>query len=306
MEKKIKKILILRMEHIGDYALSLPAIAGIRKKYPKAEIDIVVGHWNKSLAEATPYVDNVIVFENPLVKRNIGKFRVIWELFFKRKYAKLLGEINRKGYDLLVDFSDRNFMKFILEKMEVKKKVSGLNLETKDNEKEVDRCLRVVSELEVARPEKVGLRISKKNKKEVDEFIKDLRDFFVIHPLTPLEEKNWPMEKWKGLLKRIGENLIIIGGKNDKGKNSILEEENILNASGKFTLLQTTYLISKAKKFIGLDSGPMHLAELTSTPIVAIFGPTDEKRWGPYRETDKVIKKEDIKDISVEEVLETI
>ena len=109
-ENKIKKILVIRYEHIGDYGLTISPLASIKEKFPGAQIDIVVGPWNKHLAEATPCVSKVIVFDNPLIKRNISYLEILKIVMFKSwKIFAHLRELGRGDYDLLINFSDRKF-----------------------------------------------------------------------------------------------------------------------------------------------------------------------------------------------------
>ena len=61
--------------------------------------------------------------------------------------------------------------------------------------------------------------------------------------------------------------------------------------AGEIDLLGLTYLYSKSSLFIGGDTGPMHLAASQNTPIIALMGPTDPKRNGPYNKNSIVIQK---------------
>jgi ADP-heptose:LPS heptosyltransferase len=46
-----------------------------------------------------------------------------------------------------------------------------------------------------------------------------------------------------------------------------------------------------AHLFFGVDSGPMHMAAAVGVPVIALFGPTDERKWGPWGEGHLVISK---------------
>ena len=314
MEKdKIKKILIIRDEHIGDYVLSLPALRAIRENFPKTRIDVVVGPWNKDLAEATPYIDGIIVFDNPLVRRNLTYPKILKSVVFDfNKFRKFFRRINKEGYDLVISFSDRKYNKLFLKFINSGKKTSGTEFDFGEI-KEKERIKKLCEKSNLGFKRKADLNYSKKDKNLVDKFLKfhnlKEKNFFVLHPLSPLEEKNWPLEKWRNVLNRLNMKIIIIGTESEEKR---IEEEicgnskDLINAAGKFNLVQTAYLISKSKRFLGVDSGPMHLAELAGVPVLALFGPTNEKIWGPSGKKDKVIKKENIKDISVDEVLKEI
>ena len=309
----VKKLLIIRGEHIGDYVLSLPALRTIRENFPKARIDIVIGPWNKGLAKATPYINRIIIFDNPLVKRNLTYPKILKSLIFDfNKFRRFFRKINKEDYDLLISFSNRKYNKLFLKFVKAKKKISGTEFDFGEI-KEKKRIKRLCEKINLKFRRKAKLSYSKKDRNLVDKFLKSRnlkeKNFFVLHPLSPLKEKDWPLEKWKEVLNKLNMKTLVIGTEREGKK---IEKEicngsgNIINATGKFNLVQTIYLISISKRFLGIDSGPMHLAELTDVPVFALFGPTNEKIWGPCGKKDKVIKKGNINDISVEEVLKEI
>jgi len=142
----MKKILVIKTEHIGDYLLTLPALSALRKRYPKARIDVLIGPWNVALAKATPYVDNAIVFENPLIKRAISKKEIIKELTFGRlKYLRLFKKINTEKYDLIVNFSDRRISRFFNKNIKSRKKICGVDFNFGEIQ-EGKRMLRILEE----------------------------------------------------------------------------------------------------------------------------------------------------------------
>jgi 3-deoxy-D-manno-octulosonic-acid transferase/heptosyltransferase-1 len=70
---------------------------------------------------------------------------------------------------------------------------------------------------------------------------------------------------------------------------SLMTTEGI-NLGGATTLLNLAYIYQKAKMVITTDSGPMHLAAAVGTPVIALFGPTDPARTGPYGSGHKIIR----------------
>jgi len=315
MEDKTEKILIFRTEHIGDYALSLPFIKTIRENYPSAKIDLVIGPWNKEFAEATPYVDNIILWDNPFVKRHIGIFE-----FFKPSNVKnvlsFFKGIRKEKYDMVLAFSNRKFIKILVKFFKARTKIAGFDY--LPDESEIERFNRMIRSLGMTKNETpIELKLENTEKIEVDALFKNESEKrIIIHPITPLNEKNWDLANWAKLMNLLDESskddlFLIIGSESDRSKidtliSNIKNKNNALNLAGQLTISQTVRLISKSNLMIGSDSGPIHFAELTNTPILAIFGPTDEKRWGPHRSIDKIIKKEKINEIGVEEVFNLI
>ena len=62
-KKLRKKILLIKLDHMGDFVLSIPAITKIRARYPYASIDVVVGSWNEEIAASLKIFDNIHTFD---------------------------------------------------------------------------------------------------------------------------------------------------------------------------------------------------------------------------------------------------
>jgi heptosyltransferase-3 len=60
-----------------------------------------------------------------------------------------------------------------------------------------------------------------------------------------------------------------------------------LDLSGQLSLKELAALTAQARLFVGVDSAPMHIAAAMGTPVVAIFGPSGDREWGPWGEFGK-------------------
>ncbi len=311
-EDNIKRIVIFRFEHIGDYSISLPALRAIREKYPEAKIDLVVGPWNKDLANATSYIDNVIVFDNPLTKRHIGYKGLLKAALLEGDLRKFISKINKNKYDLLISFSDRKYNKVFLKFFKTKNKICGDKFPNTGID-DRQRILNLMKKYDICNTfKRVTLNITKEDKKVVDNLI-GKNKIIAIHPFTPLSEKNWIHSNWieviEGLLKEDKSlKFFLIGSKKDKASLDWIRinklKDKVINGADKLSLVQLVYLIEKSELIIGCDSGPVHLAELTDTPIISLFGPTSEVMWGVPKGKGITIKKDSIDDIKYEEVIE--
>lgn len=114
-----------------------------------------------------------------------------------------------------------------------------------------------------------------------------------------VEYKNWPEENWVWLLKKINKDfpsllILLVGDENEViAVQNIADKtnKNIIPLAGKTSLLDLGLLISKAKMYIGLDSGPMHLAAMLGIPTFTLWGPSDPKTIG-YEVLDKRLHKD--------------
>ena len=111
------------------------------------------------------------------------------------------------------------------------------------------------------------------------------------------ETKLWSNEKFARLADLINDKLqmkVVFTGseKEPLEKITSLMTTESINLGGETTLLELACLYKKAQMVISTDSGPMHLAAAVETPVIALFGPTDPARTGPYGAGHTVIRTE--------------
>jgi hypothetical protein len=103
--------------------------------------------------------------------------------------------------------------------------------------------------------------------------------FAAIHPFSGGASKNWPLERFRTLAKRLNIPVRWCAG----------PEEPLPDATRFDDLHQLALWLARARLFIGNDSGITHLAAAVGTPVVAVFGPTDPTVWGPRGERVRVV-----------------
>ncbi|MDO9229609.1 MAG: glycosyltransferase family 9 protein [Syntrophales bacterium] len=124
---------------------------------------------------------------------------------------------------------------------------------------------------------------------------RDLPRFIAVNPVAFWETKLWEDEKFAELGDRLREELgigVVLTG----GESGPLERirgrmrTEAANLGGRTTLRELACLYRQASLVVTTDSGPMHLAAAMGTPVVALFGPTDPARTGPYGHGHRVIR----------------
>jgi len=120
--------------------------------------------------------------------------------------------------------------------------------------------------------------------------------FVAVNPVAFWETKLWEDEKFAELCDRLREKLgigVVLTG----GESAPLERicrkmrTRAVNLGGRTTLRELACIYRRAALLVTTDSGPMHLAAAMNTPVVALFGPTDPVRTGPYGSVHRVIRK---------------
>jgi len=116
--------------------------------------------------------------------------------------------------------------------------------------------------------------------------------YAVLLPGTNWATKRWPVEKFARLVaplrQRFGLEVVVAGGPDVEGlANQIPDATNLV---GKTNLPQLVALLDRADVVIANDSGPMHIAAALGKPLVAIYGPTNPVRTGPYGRMETVVR----------------
>ncbi len=123
------------------------------------------------------------------------------------------------------------------------------------------------------------------------------RGFVHLHPASRWRFKCWPADRTAALVDRLaaaGERVVLTAAPSPpelelvRAIRAACRAETIDHA-GQLTLKQLAALTGRAKLFVGVDSAPMHIAAAMGTPVVALFGPSGEHEWGPWRVASRVI-----------------
>jgi len=118
----------------------------------------------------------------------------------------------------------------------------------------------------------------------------DQRDFIAIHPFSGSPRKNWPLERYRELARRLDRPVEWCAG----------PEEQLVRIDN---LYELACWLATARMYIGNDTGITHLAAAIGVPTIAIFGPTDPAVWAPRGESVQIVSG-NLEAITVEQVKE--
>ena len=308
------KIIFFHMNQLGDLLFSLPVLKATKQKFPNTKIYCVVRKNLAGLLQSTKLVDKIFLkggnlsAEIDLIadikKENIGTALMFSESPETLILAYLSKIKNRIGFKTAS-------LKFLLTKTVEKIGVPSLNnnivlakaIGLDNVQKDYLNILKIDSEAEV----KVSFWLED-NKMLNDDFIvvsmgaskrrqeKCLRNEVWIETLNKLTEMNkkivvacakWEIDSVMKVLKYVSKEVKIFCPENG--------------------LVELAALISKAKLFVGIDSGTMHLAASLGIKCVALYGNTDPSQIGPRPlHNHIIIKKNSAKDIIATDILENI
>jgi heptosyltransferase III len=313
--KRVERILLIRLRNIGDVLLMVPAVRAFREAFPRAHIAALVNAGTEEMLTGNPLLNEVLVFDRR------------WkELPFPQKTAREIGflrEVRRRRFDLAVNMTEGDRGAFLCLASGAAMKIGvydpGPGLWWK---RRVFDCLvrmpdwkahMVEQMLEI--PRQLGLRTTDKRVEifgspEDEEGIRKLlakegvgpRDRLVhIHPTSRWLFKCWRDEGMAGVidaLEKTGNVRVVLTAGGDKremekiGRILNFCESRPVNLAGRITLKQLAALSRLSRLFIGVDTAPMHIAAAAGTPVLALFGPSGEFNWGPWGKGHVVIKKD--------------
>lgn len=304
-------ILIVKLSAIGDVIHTLPSLAALRTRYPEAHITWVIEEAAADLITGHPHLDRVIVSCRKRWLRELRKGNFV-NVF--KEVRTFIRHLRARPYDLVIDFHGLLKSAVIVFLSGGKRKLgydsiqegSGLFLTEKipeDMEKHaVDRYLDFPRYLgaPVDRPSFL-IPVTDAVKNSVAQLLRSHametgHPFIAVSPQALWDTKLWDNEKFAGLCDRIIDELhlpVLFTGSDPSVIEPILKRMRnaAVNLAGRTPLRELAHLFSLAELLITTDSGPMHLAAAMGTPVVALFGPTDPKRTGPYGQGHRVIRQ---------------
>jgi heptosyltransferase-1 len=282
----VKRILIVKLSSLGDLFHALPA-AHLIKSATGAEID-----W----ACHDIYVDLVRRFEP--VAEVIGFPRHS----FARDGRAFLRALRAREYEMALDLQGLLKSAFVSRAARAARRIGpsfsregarifydAVSGPTNKNRHAVEECLDTVRYLGLPdAPVEFPVH--------VEPYALDLpRPIVGLLPCSRRAEKNWPPERFVETgraLRSSGATLLLLGGPADRDVCARIASaigEGAHDWSGRTSMTELVDLIGALDALVTVDSGPMHIAAAVGTPLVAIFGPTDPTRTGPYGRDHKVI-----------------
>lgn len=293
--------IIVRMPNwIGDLVMATPVLSDLRKKYPQASITAMCLSGICDLLKEDDRIDELYCFSKPSNR-----------IFSRRKEKRnLIARLKEGEYDLGIlltnSFSsawwfwqakigyiigfDTNLRSPLLD--------GSIHLPKHlEEEHQVTTYKRILKPLGIEiSSTKPSLQVGKKSTELAKELLKqrgyiENRPLIGVHPGAKYgSAKCWPKERFRKVIEKLLSNesmFIICFG--DSQTSSLVKEicqslpERVMNLAGITSLVELIALIKLCDVLLTNDSGPMHIASAVETPLVALFGSTNEKKTGPFK-----------------------
>jgi heptosyltransferase-1 len=301
-----RRLLIVRLGSMGDIIHTLPAATALRLAFPKLSLGWVVEErWAELLCTLPEprsgprstrrlLVDRIHTVNTKLWRNSFLSIQT-WE-----QIAAGLSELRTQRYDVAVDFQGA-VRSALLATWSGAPVVYGA-AQPRENVASMFYTRQVMlrgshvveqnlslAEAVVQRPleiPKIEFPLDQAAEEHYQEMLSKAGDFALLNPGAGWGAKQWPAERYGYVAKRLAEDgvkSLINFGPNEEPLMRAVELASEGTANGvSCSITELIALTRRARLFIGGDTGPMHLAAALGIPVVAIFGPTNPARNGPF------------------------
>lgn len=250
-------IALIRTEHFGDIVAAEPIISQVRKIHPKAHLVWFVRPVFKELVQNHPELDSVWLQSSVLSRIiicNSGVFDKIYNMeFWQSNFDTVTGKIHENS-------------------IAAQKGITVHNYFDKGN---LLKIFQLVADLEVQDTDAPKILISDSDRQFVDGLSLPSK-MVVLHCNSNFSPKDWNIANWEKLIihliEKHGFTVVEVGL---KSKNNVSNSQ-YFNLCGRLSILQTAEVIRRANYFIGIDSGPAHLANAVGTFGILLIGRLNE------------------------------
>ncbi|MCP4634402.1 MAG: glycosyltransferase family 9 protein [candidate division Zixibacteria bacterium] len=303
-----KRIVIFRVDYLGDAVMNTALISAVRSTFPNAEITLVAENFIAELINHDCNIDNTI---GVCKKVSITKWLKIIKSLLNNNYDLVLDVTSRWWtiiYGTLSIFKARRYDRDSLMIGGVIKRnylvYTGHYEREYKREHDVVRALRLIEEFyDINNIPEIYFPLPENNNElfsDISEKYKlSSKNYFIVVPGSQWEVRRWNINKFADaaieISKRYNLQIVITG---IPSEIEICEQLNVLigadalNLAGKLNINEFISVLNNSKLLIGNDSGPAHVAAGLKIPVVAVMGTADVEVFKPWGDMVRVCYRE--------------
>ena len=315
----VKRILIVKLDHIGDFITAIPAIERLKEHFPRAEITVLVGgKAPAALARMNHVIDNVVQFRFFHTQSGKGRRRLS-----ERSLIKLQDELAPFRFDIAVDLRQQMDTRHILQftgakwlaGFDVRGKAPWLDVHLElviDNRLEPKRThvsnslLQMAETVAVAcRPTRIVMQgstyVQARRACAAIPALAGMTDTFFqapvvcVHPGVGASIKQWPPTHFATLIDMLihgeGANILLVGSPDERDVAwqvlaRVEKPQSVMSLIGRTNMNDLPHIMQASDLFIGNDSGPKHIAAGFGVPTIGVHsGVVDATEWDRLAQT---------------------
>lgn len=297
----IRKILAVKLDHIGDCIIAFPALRRLKQLFPAAQITVLTSHASRAVWSLEPSVDRAIEFDFFHARSALGEIERTEE-----DWRQLRARLVPQGFDLAVDLRKHTETRPVLEHtgarvlagfdfrnqfpwLDIALEWSGDQVFVRKRQHVGDDLVNLVDAIGAACEEDRGvimppLPTHRPPKPGEGPLV-------CVHPAVGNDVKQWPAEYFAAVIDRLVEadaaRVVLIGAPGEEEvaaaiRGHVRRPGAVTSLVGKLPLAELPALLAGVSLFLGNDSGPKHIAAGLGVPTVGIHsGTADVREWGP-------------------------
>jgi heptosyltransferase III len=306
----LRRTLVIKLRHHGDVLLTSPVFSALKRAAPECEIDALIYADTRQMLEDHPAISRIHCIDR--------QWKSLGVLAQAQAEWHLLSTLRGRHYDLIVHLTEHRRGAWLARMLHPRWSVAPKHTGTfwtrsfshfypRANH---PRRHTVESNLDALR--RLGLQPTDADKQltlvprvnaeaRVDALMTEhgltAGGFVHLHPASRWLFKCWPADKVAQLADALadrGLRIVLTAAPDPKEQELIAEVAafatvSLIDLSGRLSLKELAALTARARLFVGVDSAPMHIAAAMGTPTVALFGPSGDIEWGPWRVAHRVV-----------------
>ena len=302
---EIRRALIIKLRHHGDVLVSSPVFSVLKAHAPQVEIDALVYADTAEMLTLHPAISQVHTIDRQWKKLGLAG-QASAEL-------ALYNTLKARGYDLLIHLTEHWrgawLCRLLKPRWSVGPAVAGRNKYWKASFTHLQlaprNALRHMVEANLDALRRIGIQPAPDERRmllvpgpaaeasvaaHLQGFGLQGGDFIHVHPASRWFFKCWPAERMAELVAHLqaAGHAVVLTAAPSRDEQAMVEaiqkrlSQPAFSLAGRLSLKELAALTKASRLFIGVDSAPMHIAAAVGTPVVALFGPSGDKQWGPW------------------------
>jgi ADP-heptose:LPS heptosyltransferase len=289
-------IIISRTDNLGDVMLTLPLCGYIKKIAPETKIYFLGKSYTKPLIDASKFVDEFVFFDEE--KTVLPHAECIVHVFPSKVVSKLS---KAQKIPLRVGTSHRLYhWKYCNKLVGLSRRKSPLH-ESQLNILLFQMAFGIKEIVPLEEIKKL-YGFKKTNEGSIQKFLSREKKNIILHPKSKGSAREWPINSYFNLAKKLGENYnILVTGTEVEGNlikkeaPDFFKENNIKDLTGKISLGELVSLIQNVDSIVACSTGPIHIAAASGIQTIGIYPPMKPihpARWSPQGENVQVLFKD--------------
>jgi heptosyltransferase-3 len=305
--QNVRRLAVFKLRNIGDVLMATPVLRALREKFPAARISVIVNSGTEAMLAGNPHVDEVLVYRRKDAARGIVR-RLVDEIQFVR-------DLRRRRFDLTISFTEGDRaawyslacgapvrIGFVKGKAHPRAYTHRVHAPRGMRLHEVEKHFQLLREagLPLPPPGPLCLELPDHVRAWAHAELATLRPAHVVH-VHPVSRWLWKCWDSRAMAEVIDwlqterhTRVIVTTGPAPRELEHAREIVALCRTAplfypGNLSLTQIAALSAESDGYFGVDTAPMHMAAAVGAPVVALFGPTSEKNWGPWTPRGQVL-----------------